>query len=90
MSEDIVIAFLNMQYHLISNPIKKIKLFPLIDKILEQRQERKMEERTQYTIALYLEELTKKKKRSKLEKQWLQLSLQLFQELENDAVKKRE
>ena len=77
MTEESLIAFLNMQYAFISNPIKKLQLLFFMNEIYEQRAEKILKERTQYTISLYLEKQVKK--------YWLQSCLQLFQELENDT-----
>ena len=85
MTEESLIAFLNMQYAFISNPIKKLQLLFFMNEIYEQRAEKILKERTQYTISLYLEEQVKKKKQNTFQKHWLQSCLQLFQELENDT-----
>ena len=55
MTEESLIAFLNMQYAFISNPIKKLQLLFFMNEIYEQRAEKILKERTQYTISLYLE-----------------------------------
>ena len=81
MTEESLIACLNMQYAFISNPIKKF----FMNEIYEQRAEKILKERTQYTISLYLEKQVKKKKQNTFQKHWLQSCLQLFQELENDT-----
>ena len=56
-----------------------------MNEIYEQRAEKILKERTQYTISLYLEKQVKKKKQNTFQKHWLQSCLQLFQELENDT-----
>lgn len=85
MTEESLIAFLNMQYAFISNPIKKLQLLFFMNEIYEQRAEKILKERTQYTISLYLEKQVKKKKQNTFQKYWLQSCLQLFQEFENDT-----
>ena len=55
MTEESLIAFLNMQYAFISNPIKKLQLLFFMNEIYEQRAEKILKERTQYTISLYFE-----------------------------------
>ena len=55
MTEESLIAFLNMQYAFISNAIKKLKLLFFMNEIYEQRAEKILKERTQYTISLYFE-----------------------------------
>ena len=87
MTEESLIAFLNMQYAFISNPIKKLQLLSFMNEIYEQQAEKELEERTQYTIVEYAEKQIKKKKHSIFQKCWFQTCLQLFQELENDIKK---
>ena len=88
MTEESLIAFLNMQYVLISNPIKKMQLLSFMDNICEQRIEKRLEDRNEYTIISYLEEQMKKEKNT-FKQRWLQICLSLFQELESNATKKK-
>lgn len=64
MTEESLIAFLNMQYAFISNPIKKLQLLFFMNEIYEQRAEKILKERTQYTISLYLENRSKRKNKT--------------------------
>ena len=54
MTEESLIAFLNMQYAFISNPIKKLQLLFFMNEIYEQRAEKILKERTQYLSLIHI------------------------------------
>ncbi len=75
MTKDSIIAFIEMQFALLMNPAKKVLIQRHIRMLKNQNTD----------ITDYLQtELNRVKKISAFEKQWLQLVLQLFRELEND------
>lgn len=90
MSEHSAIMFIEMQFRIMSNPIKKAQIWFHVREFRKQMEKVEYDEQPHFIIVSYLEtELAKDKKRSMFETQWLQICLKLFQELESEHYQKK-
>ncbi len=90
MSEFSAILFIEMQFRIMSNPIKKAQIWSHVRAFRKQKERVEYNEQPHVKIVSYLEtELAKDQKRSDFETEWLQICLNLFRELEGNRCQKK-